>query len=482
LSLKEKTIHGLSWSLVNNLFTLGIQFIIGVILARLLSPEEFGLIGMTTIFTVIARTFVDSGFSTALIRKKTCTQAEYSTVFFYNFMAGILLYAILFVSAPQISNFFNEPRLINLIRVIGINILILAISQIQRAILIKRIDFKRLTVISAISMLISGGISITLAIRGFGVWSLVSLMLIRSVLESILYWVTSHWKPSIVFDLNAFKELFGFGSKMLLSSLLNAVYQNVYKLVIAKYFSVADLGLYTRASRISDLVGRNVDSIIQSLSFPVMASIGDDALRLRKNYKRLIMSSSLLSFFLSLVMVACARSLVISLLGSKWSASVPYLQLLCLSGMFYPLHSLNLNILKVKGRSDLFLKLEVIKKLLAVPTTIVGIKYGIIPMLYMLILSSIIAFFINTHYSGQLIGYSTFEQIRSITPSFLLSGIVALPVYLVVVIFHLPPLPELLVQISVTVIGAVIVGMHSRYEGVIEIKQVVISQVNRFRR
>lgn len=482
MSLKSKTVQGISWSLINNISINGIQFVIGVILARLLSPSEFGLIGMTAVFTAVARTFVDSGFSTALIRKKSCSQDEYSTVFYYNMFAGVILYFLLFLLAPYISEFFNEERLTSIVRVIGINLIILSIAQIQRTILIKNIDFKRQAIITVIAKLSSGTIAIMLAFKGFGVWSLVVLELLRNVFESILLWVTGPWRPSFVFSLDAFRELFGFGSKMLASGLLNTIYQNIYNFVIGKYFSAAELGFYTRARRFSELVSRNVNSIIQSVTFPILASIGDDNDRLRRNYKKLLMSSSLISATLSLIMAASAPALVIGLLGDKWSTSIPYLQLLCFSGMLYPLHSLNLNILKVKGRSDLFLKLEVIKKLFAIPTIIIGIKYGIIPMLFMVVLSSIIAFFLNTYYSGHLINYGTYEQIRNVAPSFILATIIALPVYLTGFIIELRPIYLLMIQGAVAVAGALLVGSVSDYEGVKEVRSVVLGYLRKLRR
>ena len=231
---------------------------------------------MTAIFTAISQTFIDSGFSTALIRKKSCTQEEYSTVFYYNIVASLFFYILLFFFAPHISQFFNEVQLTLLIRVISLNILILASSQIQRAILIKRIEFKRLTIITVVAMVFAGTISIYMAIHGYGVWSLVALLLFRGIIISILIWITSTWRPSLVFSITAFKDLFGFGSKILASALLNTAYNNIYSLIIGKYFSINDLGFYTRALRFSNLTGKSISSIIQSVSFPVLATISDD--------------------------------------------------------------------------------------------------------------------------------------------------------------------------------------------------------------
>lgn len=437
---------------------------------------------MTAIFTAIARTFVDSGFSTALIRKKTCSQSEFSTVFFYNLIAGTLLYFILYLTAPIISQFFNEPELVNLVRVISLNIIILSLSQIHRTILIKDIDFKRQTIITALAMVCSGAVAITLAIKGFGVWSLVIQQLLRSFIETILLWITGHWIPSFTFSVEAFRELFGFGSKIFASGLLNTAYQNVYNLVIGKYFSAAELGFYTRARRFSDIVGRNVNSIIQNVTFPILASIGEDDARLKLIYRRLLMSSSLLSCFLSLTMAACAQSLVISLLGQQWKPSIPYLQLLCFAGMLYPIHALNLNILKVKGRSDLFLKLAVYKKLLAIPTIIIGIVFGIIPMLTMVVFSSIVAFFINTYYSGNLIDYPTFEQIKNIAPSFILALIITLPVFIMGIVLDLQPILVLIIQTFTALSGAIIIGLFSKYDGVVEVKDVISIQIRKLRK
>ncbi len=481
MSLRAKAIKGVSWSAINLISSNFVQFIIGIILARILSPAEYGLIGMTAIFTALSQTFVDSGLTTALIRKKTCTQTEYSTVFYYNIVLSFLVYSILFGLAPKISAFLNEPQLTKLIRIIGINILILASSQIQRSILIKRIAFKKLTIITTISMLISGIIAVLMATEGYGIWSLVVLLLSRNLFISIQIWLTNSWTPSIIFSISAFKELFGFGSKILFASLLNTAYENMYGLVIAKYFSVSDLGFYTRAKRFSNLIGKNINSVIQRVSFPILATISDDIPRLRKNYKILITTSSQLSSFFSFAMAATAPAFVTSLLGSKWNQSIPYLQLLSLAGMLYPIHSLNLNILKVMGRSDLFLKLEIYKKLLAVPTIFIGIIYGLLPMMGMILFSSIIAFFINSSNSGKLIGYSTKEQLNDIIPSLFVSVMIAAPVYITGLLLPAKSPIILVVQIVLTLFGAFFAGKYSRYSGIVEIREVAVSQFYRLK-
>lgn len=460
----------------------GIQFIVGIILARLLSPQEYGLIGMTAIFTAISQTFVDSGFSAALIRKKTCTNVEFSTVFYYSIVASIIIYALLYLVAPYISNFFGEEQLTSLIRVISLNIIVLASSQIQRSILIKRIEFKRLTIITVVSMVFAGFISINMALHGYGVWSLAVLLLARNTFISILVWLTGSWKPSLVFSIAAFKELFGFGSKILASALINSAYENTYSIIIGKYFSVSDLGFYSRARRFSDLVGKNVNSIVQRVSFPVMASISDDIPRLRRTTRSLIISSVQLTSFFSLIMAGSSPALIPALLGSQWSPSIPYLQLLSFASILFPVHSLNLNILKVMGRSDLFLKIEVYKKLLAIPTIFIGILFGILPMLYMIVFSSVVAFYINASYSGKLIGYSTKQQIKDIIPGILLSLTVASPVYLIGLSLNFSHFHILAIQLAIAVVGGLLIGKLSHYPGVVEIREVVVSQLARLKR
>jgi len=481
LSLKNKTVHGISWNLINNLSMHGVQLVIGVILARLLTPAEFGLIGMTTIFVSISQTFVISGFSEALIRKKTCTQAEFSTVFYYNLVVGVCFYLLLVFSAPLISSFFNEPQLTNLVRVIGLQIVILAVSLIQRTILVKRVDFKKLTIIAIISSIFSGIVAIFMAFSGFGVWSLVFQVLIRGLLETVLFWVTVQWHPSITFSIIAFKQLFGFGSKLLAAGLLNTIFTNIYNLVIGKYFSASDLGFYSRARRFSNFVGSNISNTIQSVTYPVLSQIGEDTERLRANFKRLLLSISLLSCFFSLLMAACAQAIILTLIGEKWIQCIPYLELLCFTAMLYPLHALNLNLLKVKGRSDLFLKLSVYKKFLVLPTIIIGIKFGIIPMLFMMIVTSVVAFFLNSHYSAKLISYSTSTQIRDIGSSLLLSLTATLPAYAAGMLLDIEPGFKLGIQLLIAVLGGIVILLFSKHSGAVEIREIILLQLRKFR-
>lgn len=421
MNLKQKTVSGLIWSFVDSFSTQGITFIIGIILARLLNPKEFGLIGMITIFIAISTSFIDSGFSQALIRKKNCTETDYSTVFFFNLLIGFLFFGTLFITAPIISEFFDEPQLISLIRVLGVVLIIDSLTMIQRTTLTRRIDFKLQTKVSVIANMISGGISITMALQGFGVWSLVAKTISQRGINSLLLWLWNRWRPLWVFSISSFKELFSFGSKLLISGLIDTTYNNIYYLIIGKYFSAVELGYYTRADQFKNLPAQNINSIMSRVTYPVLAQMHDEPLRLKAAYKKMIKTVMFVSFTLMAGMAATAEPLVIALIGEQWRPSIIYLQLLTFIGVMYPLHSLNLNMLNVLGRSDLFLKLEIIKKLIIVPTIIIGIFWGIKIMILGMWVNTVIAYYLNSYYSGKFIDYPLKEQVRDILPSFFLA-------------------------------------------------------------
>jgi len=447
MTLKEKTVSGLIWSFIDSIAGQGITFIVGIILARLLTPKEFGLVGMITIFIAISSSFINSGFATALIQKQNCTEKDYSTVFYFNLAMGILFFWILFFAAPAISHFFNEPQLERIVQMLGIVLIIDALTIIQRTILTKRIDFKLQTKISIISSIFSGIIGLTMAFRGFGVWSLIARQISQQAINSILLWVWNRWRPMLVFSIESFRQLFSFGYKLLISGLIDTLYRNIYYLIIGKYFSAQELGYYTRADQFQSLPSSNVQNIISRVSYPVLSSIQDDVLRLREAYKKIIRSTMLITFILMLGMAAVARPMILILIGEKWEPCVIYLQMLCVIGMFYPLHALNLNMLQVQGRSDLFLRLEIIKKALAIPVVIIGVFWGINEMLLGMMVLTLIAYYLNSFWSGRLIGYSFLSQIKDILPSFLLAVIMNAVVFAEGLLIPLPPLPLLIIQL-----------------------------------
>lgn len=453
MTLKEKTISGLMWSFIDSFANKGILFIVGILLARLLLPSEFGLIGMVTIFIEISNSFMDSGFGSALIRKKECTDTDYSTVFYYNLTVGILFYGVIFLSAPAISRFFNEVLLRSLVQVLGVVVIIDSFTIIQRTILIKRLDFKLQTKISLIASIVSGVVGIVMAYMDFGVWSLVVMQISQKAVNSFFLWMWNRWCPLFVFSKDSFNELFSFGYKLLISGLIDTLYRNIYLIIIGKYFSAQELGFYTRANQFKSLPSQNITGIISRVSYPVLAQMQNDKIALKRNYQKLIKSTMLISFVLMMGMAAVAEPMVITLVGEPWRPSIIYLQLLCFVGMMYPLHALNLNMLNVQGRSDIFLKLEIIKRVLAIPVIFIGVMFGIKAMIMGLIVNTQIAYFLNSYWSGRFIGYHVLEQIMDILPSFVLAVIMGLIVAIIGVVVPFGYPTTLIVQI---VSGAVL--------------------------
>jgi teichuronic acid exporter len=474
MTLKQKTVSGLVWSFIDNFSRQGITFIIGIILARLLSPREFGLIGMTTIFLAISQAISESGFTTALIRKKNCTQVDYSTVFYFNIVIGFGLYAILFLSAGSIGRFFNEPQLYLILQILGISIILNALSIVQRARLIKLVNFKLQAKISVVSSTASGLIGIALALSGWGIWSLVARITLDSTFTTILLWIWNAWRPSIVFSQNTFKEMFNFGYKLLISTMIDTLYKNIYLLIIGKYYSAIDLGYYTRANQFKNLASQSIGSVIQRVSFPILAEIRDDIPQLKSAYRRLIKSTALITFAIMMLLAASSESLILNLIGEKWSDSIFYLQLLCFVGMFIPIQALNLNMLNVVGRSDLFLKLEIIKKIIAIPAIVLGVMYGIDIMIYGMIVNILIFQFINSYYSGKYIGYSSLEQLRDISPAFILAIFVGLTMYSVGLVMPPENWLTLLVMIFLGCFLIIIIPEVSQMRDYLYLKDIII--------
>lgn len=477
MSLKQKTISGLLWSFIDSIAGQGIPFIVVIILARLLSPKEFGLIGMLAIFIAISQLFIDSGFRQALIRKQNCTEVDYSTVFYFNIAVGGLFYILLFSFSSSIGAFFNESILKDLIKVLGLGLIINSFTIIQSTLLTKRIDFKLQAKISVIAAIISGVISISMAFSGWGVWSLVALTLVKNGINSLLLWLWSKWKPIWCFSFKSFNELFAFGSKLLLSGLIDTVNRNVYFLIIGKYFSAVELGYYIQADKFQSLPSSNLTGIIGRVSYPVLSSIQNDLSQLRSAYKRIIRSSMLITFVLMLGLAAVARPLILTLIGEKWEPSIIYLQMLCFIGMFYPLHSINLNMLQVQGRSDLFLRLEIIKIILAVPIIFITIFMGIKAMIIGMMVLSLLTLYLNSFWSGKAIGYSFTQQVKDITPSFVLASVVNGIVFIISLVKIDSQLILLIIQIGMGALLTIFICEGIKFKDYLYIKNIAVEKL-----
>ena len=434
-SLKDKTVKGVGWSAIENVSGYAVSFIVGIILARLLSPEDYGLLGLIGIFTAICGCFISAGFGGALIRKKDATEDDYNTVFIFNLAMSILLYGVMFFCAPFIADFFGRQELIALTRVSSLGMIIGSLAMVQRTRLTKRIDFKSQTKITISSAIVRGVVGITTAFLGWGVWALVAQELASRFTSTILLWYANRWIPSLHFSKKSFNELFGYGSKMLASGLLNTIWGEIYQVVIGKFYAPATLGQYTRATMFSGLLSSNLTSVVQRVSFPVLSQIQDDRARLKDGYQRIIRSTMLIAFAGMLMLAAVAKPMILVLIGEKWLQAATFLQIVCFGSMLFPLHAINLNMLQVQGRSDLFLKLEIIKKIIAVGPLLLGIFYSVYWMLIGSVFVGFICYYLNAYYSGPFLNYSIREQIKDILPSFYIAGISSVAAYLPVFVY-----------------------------------------------
>lgn len=428
-SLKDKTIKGTAWSAIDNVTQMGVSFVVSIVLARLLSPDDYGLIGIINIFTVVCTAIINGGFSSALIRKKDVSDDDYNTSFIVNFGLSLLLYALVFFASPLIADFFGREELVWLTRVSSLTMIIGALAIVQQTRLTKRIDFKTQTKITLTASVISGVIGITMAFLDFGVWALVAQMLSAQVLRTVLLWVYNHWIPSLRFNKNSFHELFGFGWKMMVSGIIDNVWQQLYQVVVGKYYSPATLGQYTRAKQFSQMFSSNLTGVIQRVTYPVLSDIQDEKERMVEAYRKIIKITMFFTLSLMFALGAISEPLLNCLIGEKWHEAATYLPLICIIGSFYPLHAINLNMLYVQGRSDVFLGLEIIKKIISIGPLLIGALVGIFPMLFTSILTSIICYFLNSYFPGKIIGYTSWMQIRDIAPSFVISTITAVVIY-----------------------------------------------------
>ena len=430
MSLIEKGLNGTFWVIGQQFGTQIIQFIVQIILARVLMPEEFGLIGTLAIFMALGNSLVDSGMSSSLIRTQGVDERDFSSVFFINIIASVVVYFVLFFTSPLIAIFFNQPILSDIVKIYSLSFIIRAISSIQYIRLTILMDFKTQTILRLPAFIISSIVGLVLAYRGYGVWSLVHMHLANVTLESIFIWFQVKWRPSFILDWNKLRRHFDFGYKLTLSGIIDTIYSNIYLIIIGKYFSVAQLGFYTRAQSMKQLPVNNISSALNLVTYPLFSSIQNDNVRLKNVYKKLMQQ----------VLFWIAPFLVISgilgeplfrfLMTEKWLPAVPYFQILCLSGIMYPLHSYNLNILNVKGRSDLYLRLEIIKKAIITIGLLIAIPFGIYGLLWMQFVLTILLFFVNTSFSGKLINYPMSDQVKDLLQIFGLTVLMGFLVFL----------------------------------------------------
>lgn len=477
-SLKQKAINGVKWTFLDQAGSLGISFVVGIILARLLQPAEYGLLGMVTVFTAIATVFTDSGFGQAMVRKTDLTEEDKLTAFWFSCGMGILVYIALFISAPWVSAFYKEPQLTDILRITSIPILFSGLITIPNMIFTREINFKVTTKISFSRAILSGMVGIYMAIMGYGVWALIVQGLVSSGIEIVMFNYYCKWKIKFIFKKNSFHYLWGFGSKMLASNLLNTAYNNLYQIVIGKFYSPTDLGQYQRGQSYSGLFSNTLTQVVQRVSFPTLSKMQDDTERLKYGYRKIIKMSMLVSCLGSMALAAMAKPLIVILIGEKWLPAAEYLQIICLGALLYPVHAINLNVLTVMGRSDLFLKLEIIKKIIGTIPIVIGIFLGLKVMLWAGVVSSFLCFAINAHYSEKLINYSFVSQFKDILPFIITSlcfGALSWSITFLSIQIEFQLFTQLIIFISLTIVYY----EWTKNEEYLEIKRIIFSLYNK---
>ncbi len=450
MSLGQKTLTGILWKTVQQLSHKCTAIVVTLLLARFLVPEDYGLVAMMAVFLAVAESLMKSGFTQALIRLENARQVDFNTAFYSNIALGIISYAVLFFSAPYIAAFYEETRLTVLIRVAGLNILVHSLQVVQVASLSRNLNFKAQFQASLPAALVSGGVAVGLAYLGFGVWALITQMIVYSLVTTVLLWKFQGWMPTLGFSRESLKGMYNFGYKLFLSGLLNSISTNLYIIVIAKLFSTTIAGHYFFADKLKKIVIRQLVTSIQTVTYPALATLQSDHQRLKDGYRKVIGTTTFLLFPLIVILAATAQPLFELLLPEKWGPAAPYLQLMCLAGLFYPLHSINLNILKVKGRSDIYLGLEVFKKILMIVVISISYRYGVYGMLYGQIVSTILSYVPNAYYSTKLIGYTIREQLADFFPNLMTALSVGIIIYWTVNFVEWHPFLEL---IAMTLFG-----------------------------
>lgn len=478
-SLRNKAVSGVSWSTFEKAFNEIVQFAIGVVLARLLSPTDYGTVGLLAIFFAVASTFQDSGFASALIQKKDRNQADFSTVFFFNVGMSLVIYGLLFISAPYIASFYNLPILTEITRVSALGFIIGGLTGVQYAKLSAEMKFKTISLLSMLGLVITGTTGILLALMGWGVWALVFQGLVGSFIKGTVVWIVSGWKPSFVFSSKSFKRLFSFGGFLMLSGLINTIYNNLYTLVIGKVYDPQTVGYYNRANGYAQIPTNLVLGLAVNVNYPILSSVQDDDERLKRAYRKLLRVPLYLHYPVLMGLAVLAPPLIEVMIGVKWLPCVPILQILCIAGLFIPLTHINLNLLYVKGRSDLVLRLELIKKPLAFLILFASIPFGILWLVAGRVLYSFIGFCINCYYTKKILDYGIVEQIKVLIPVFINTAIMGALVF-VSIMFVENVYFKLCIGIPVGVITYWVMSVVTKDESYDDVKEIIINKLKPF--
>lgn len=450
--MSSKILKNFIWRFAERCGAQLVTFIVSIVLARILSPEDYGTIALVTVFTAILQVFVDSGLGTALIQKKDADDLDFSSVFYFNFFVCLVLYAFMFITAPYIAKFYNDTTLTPVVRVLSLTIVIAGVKGIQQAYVSRNMLFKRFFFSTIGGTIFSAFLGIAMACAGFGVWSLVAQQLSNAAIDTLILWCTVKWRPKRIFSLDRLKTLFSFGWKLLVSSLLDTVYNNLRNLIIGKMYSSADLAFYNQGDKFPKVIVTNINTSIDSVLLPTMSNAQDDKKRVKQMTRRAIKTSTYVMAPLMMGMAFCAEPIVRVVLTDKWLPCVPFLRIFCITYMFWPVHTANLNAIKAMGRSDWFLRLEIIKKAIGMLILLSTMWFGVMAMAYSLLLSSVFSQIINSWPNRKLLNYGYLEQVKDFAPGILLAVGMGVCIYFIGYI-SLPTVITLVIQI---VLGALI--------------------------
>ncbi len=479
MSLRKSALSGIFWTFIQQVSTQGISFIVSIILARLLLPEEFGLIALLSVFMALGNVLINSGMSQSLIRTTNPTQEDYSTVFFFNMLISVFIYVLMFLLSPLIAKFYNEPILIDIIRIYCLIFIINSLSVIQYTKLTKELNFRKQMIISIPSLILGSSVGIFMAFHGYGVWSLVWSGLIKSAALSMQLWLFTKWKPAFVFSKEKIKYHFNFGYKLSIAAIIDSLFSDIYTIIIGKMYNPIYVGFYNRANTLKQYPTKNFTTVLNQVTFPLFSKIQDDNDQLKNAYKKIMQMAAFLIAPTLLIMAALAEPLFRFLLTEKWLPAVPYFQILCMGSLFNPISVYNLNIITVKGRSDLHLKLSIVKKIVLLIFIFGSIKWGIYGLLLAQIPLSVAGFFLNGWYSKQLINYSSLEQLKDISLTIILAFISGAIVwyidnYLLKLFFN-----DIIRLLTGTFVGCLFYGAISylfKFEALIELKSIVFKK------
>ena len=421
-NLKQKAVSGMIWSALQKYSTMVIQFISGIVLARLLTPYDYGCIGMLMIFMVLAESFIDGGFGSALIQKKQPTQEDYSTIFFWNLAMAVVLYGVLYFSAPSIAQFYDIPLLCDVLRVQGVILFIYAFNIVQRNQLQKKLNFKVLSIVTISTSIISLTVTVLMAYHGFGVWSLVAQHILTALIPAFVFWFYIKWRPLFVFSIQSFKELFGFGFYMFLTQLLNQFGRQVQGLLIGKFYNPATMGYYSKAQNTERLASLSISQVLTQVTYPLYAELQDDKSRLSDTIRKLTISVSYITFPLMFILLLCAKPIFVILYSEKWIDSVPYFQFLCLSGLAFCLQGVNNQSIAAIGKSKVMFKWTIFKRVVGITLLFLSIYlYGMKGLLICIVFTTWFSYFVNICLVSKYIGYKWTRQLADIFPILIVS-------------------------------------------------------------